>query len=223
MVSMYDMIMDFPLFKGIGRDHVSAMLEKTNVYFHRYGAGEKVYSRGELSKRIGFVVRGKIRVNWTDSGEVLSASETLGSGAVIGADSLFGLQTIMECDIVTITSCSIFYISKDEYMALLSDDSIYLMNYLNYLSLRAQQARRAILDNENSSVAGILGRWLRSMTSHRGEDIMFRISIYDLANLCGCTSEECMAQITELEESELISFTDGVIRIPSRLRFLDKD
>lgn len=221
MVSMYDMIMDFPLFKGISRDHVSAMLEKTNVYFRRYGAGDNVCSAGDNSDRVGFLVRGEIMMSIRSIEVELRIVQTLGPGTVIGADTLFGWDTKMNADIVTLTACSIMYVSKEEYMSLLNDDPIYLMNYLNYLSLLAQQSRKAVRQHAGCGVTPVLSRWLLSHTNRRSREIKILADVDTIVATCGKSYEETMDELRLLEDKGLIKLTPGSVEILSRLNFLD--
>lgn len=221
MRSMYDMIMDLPLLKGIGRDQVSAMLEKTSIVFRPFAISETLAESGDKCSDIGFIVSGKVRQTYRSDDGKIEISQTLLPGSVIGADSLFGLETTYPVDIKALTEGSLLVFTKEEYMRLLRNDDIYLLNYLNYLSLRSQCSRIAIRRYEGRGVEGLIARWLLSMTDQYGRDIAMRISVEDAAAVTGLTESDVLDRFEDLEKQGIISTHGDTIRIIDRRDFLD--
>ena len=61
MQSMYETIMELPLFKGIGEDQLSVMLEKTSVEFLKFEEGEIISKADESVQYINFILNGRVR------------------------------------------------------------------------------------------------------------------------------------------------------------------
>ena len=47
MDSMYDVLLQLPIFQGVSRNKISELIEKINFHFLKYPDGEKKVKRGE--------------------------------------------------------------------------------------------------------------------------------------------------------------------------------
>lgn len=206
MATMYEMIMDFPLFKGISRDHVSMLLERNHVVFESYEPCDTIYKVGETCRQIAFLVQGNVEVSRVSSDAETKISYTLSPGAVIGADSLFGWDTSFASEVKALTKTSILTFTKEEYLRVLSSDDIYLINALNYLSRGLQWARMAAIDFNGNSISDMLCRLVLSLTDRQSRDIkvIFKRELsVDDKEICAGLSRE-----------GLISLSDGTVSIP---------
>lgn len=220
MVSMYELIMDLPLFKGISREQVSMLLEKNRVVFERFRGDEIIVTPGEPCREIRFIVRGSIRSTMV-SKEGISVSQTLTTGTVIGADGLYGINPEYVAEMRAVKPVSLLRFSKEEYFRLLSNDSIYLMNYLNYLARGLQMSRNAICNFSSQGVRGLIGAWLTSMTDTYGRDICIDYQEELFARVCGVSVSELQAQLTALSKEGLIKVTSGRITDIHRRELID--
>ena len=93
MSTMYEMIMDLPLFKGVGKDQVSLFLEKTNVGFSNYNDGDTVIALGEEATMVKFVISGSVKIIHSLASCPIMIEEYCDPGRVLGADRLFGMTT----------------------------------------------------------------------------------------------------------------------------------
>ena len=60
MSSMYETIMELPLFKGVSHDKISELIETTKFHFLKYGNGETIIESGETCTHLRFLVSGSI-------------------------------------------------------------------------------------------------------------------------------------------------------------------
>ena len=93
MASMYEMLMDLPLFKGVGKDQISNFLEKTNINFLNYHDTEILVECGDPVKMVRFVMTGRVRIIHPLKSAAISVEEIAGFGRVLGAERLFGMTT----------------------------------------------------------------------------------------------------------------------------------
>lgn len=218
---MYELIMDLPLFKGISRDHVSTLVEKNHVVFESFCPGDEIVAPGRMCLEIRFIVRGSANVTVKSSHLDVSISQTLTTGAVIGADALYGISPNYIGRVVAKDNVSLLKFTKEVYFRLLQQDSIYLMNYLNYLSRGLQTARDAIREFPSHSVRGLLGAWVTSMTEPFATDITVQYRPEHLAQLCGLTAQEVEQSLHSLSDEGLLTADNGVISGIRRRELLD--
>lgn len=211
MVSMYETIMELPLFKGIGSDQLSQMLEKTRVEFLNFEDGEVIAKTDEQVDSIGFLLSGHIRRLHKLSNFKITFEETLGKGAVIGAMNLYGLSNHYISDIQAVGKSSILKIGKSQYMNILRSDEIYLMNYLNYLSAAAQRRIKMASRDEGYSIGSYLKNIASLLLSPMAKDVRIKGRDEDLAALCGASETEFMVWKRSTALNEGFEFGDNQV------------
>ncbi len=210
---MYETIMDLPLFKGVGADHVSAFLEKTSIHFLKFSPGDSIVRKGEAVKSLKFILSGTIRV-FTDvlNGQV-SVSSLFSGHEALGVTRLFGLHPFYDISVEAVDSVSIMEFGKDKYFGLLQSDPIYMMNFANLLSLNVQRNIETFPSFVRLDISRLFAEWLLLFTSRKSEDIRIK-GVQEIKNIYGVDySESC---IRKLEALSLVSVDDDEILVPDR-------
>ncbi|MDE6443105.1 MAG: cyclic nucleotide-binding domain-containing protein [Muribaculaceae bacterium] len=221
MATMYETIMDLPLFKGVGKDHVSQFLEKTPIMFCNYRDGEIISTPGEEVKMIKFIISGEVKICNTLESLDLTVVERSGSGRVLGADRLFGISTGYPFKIIAAGNTSIMQFKKEQYMNLLYSDRIYMLNFFNYLSLRAQRPTEAVSIFAEGDITGILRRMVAILTDPVAKEVSIEGTVGDLARYCGVDVDKLRNWITLIEGSGMVKREPGRLIIHSREKFLE--
>ena len=218
---MYETIMDLPLFKGVGKDHVSQFLEKTPITFNNYIDGEVISHPGEDVKMIKFIISGEVIIsNRLDSIDI-TVEERSGSGRVLGADRLFGISTGYPFKITSHGKTSIMQFKKEQYVNLLYSDRIYMLNFFNYLSLRAQRPTEAVSNFAEGDITGRLRLMVSILSDPVARELTIRAKRSDLAKYCGVSEGEMNRWIAEMMENGVVFANNEKMMIPSREKFLE--
>lgn len=216
---MYDLLMNLPLFKGISRDHLSELLEKTHADFANFKPGSVIYESEENCGLITFLLKGNVEENVFLANDIC-ISQTIGCGALTGSESLFGWSTCRFSSWYAITDVSVLRISKEEYINILLSDKIYLINYLNLLSLRSQRIRSVI-----STVSDPVKRWitllLATFTDASASNIQISLHPEALSTLSGIPTDTIITHFRDLNDSNLIQTKDNLILIKDRRKFFN--
>ena len=138
MNSMYEILMDLPLFQGVSRDKLSELIEKTPFHFLKYSDGEEIVALGDVCTHIKFVISGEVQMDLPCRNLRVKVSQVLSSPNVIGHDYLFGRKTIYPYNVISHGECGILQISKPDFINILHSDNIFLFNILNMLSRNSQ-------------------------------------------------------------------------------------
>lgn len=211
--TMYETIMDLPLFKGLGTDHISSFLEKTSIEFHRFSSGDIIVEGGAPVKTLRFLISGRIRcVLPVLHGRLTISSEFEGQDA-IGVTRLFGMHPHHEATVTAVNNVGIMEFSKDKYVKLLRSDSIYLMNFANLLSLNVQKTSQIFPDFTRLDLARIFAEWVVLFTVRKSEDIAIS-SASALRDIYGESYVE--RELQHLTELSLIRVEDDRILVPDR-------
>lgn len=220
MASMYEMIMDLPLFKGVGKDHVSSFLEKTHINFINYSDGDVIIERGAEVSMVKYVMTGKVKVVHRLGESGLTVEEINGHGRVFGADRLYGMSTDYPYQVTSIGTTSIMEFSKHQYVRLLATDNIYLINFFNYLSRRAQRPVDFIDDFPGGGIGFSLRMLVDILTDPNAESITINGDL-SLLSAMSCQSVETVkAWIESTVRSGVMNYSDGKISILDRDSFV---
>ena len=201
--TMYETIMNLPLFHGVGPDHVSAFLEKTSIAFHKYSDGEVVVKKGEGVKTLKFLLSGKIRVaHDVLAGEVRIFSDFEGHEA-IAATHLFGMHPHYESTITAVGDVSLMEFSKEKYVGLLRSDEIYLMNFANLLSHNIQKTTHVIPFFRRLDLSRAIAEWLVMFTARKSTNIYID-GVASLEDIYGKSYvEDSLERLTSMNLAEV--------------------
>ncbi len=163
-----------------------------------------------------YVISGKVGIIHSNVSGSCSIHEEIPTGSVIGADRLFGMNTA-----VALSDVCIMKFSKDKYLQLLASDEIYLMNILNYLSLRTQRSVDALNQLYSGSLLGHLAYWLETLTERDSKNIKVDCTIESLSSLTNISADELERQIDFLKRRRLALYSSQSFAIPSRRRLIE--
>ena len=212
MSTMYETIMELPLFKGIGEAQLSQMLEKTSVEFLKFEDGNSITKVDDQVKVVDFILSGRVRQTFYLENFAIAVDEILGKGAVIGALHLFGLDTTYGAESIAMGRVSIMRISKADYMNILLSDKIYMLNFVNYLSAAAQKTQSLFKSIKTSSVARSLHVLAFTFSSRAAETVMVAGEDSEIAKYCGVSLEVFEEWKTNaLAHNRIISNQRGII------------
>ena len=217
---MYETIMELPLFKGIGEDQLSLMLEKTSVEFLRFEDGDVIYKVTDQVKSIDFILNGRVRQTFMLENFSIGVDEILGKGAVLGALRLYGIETIYGAEITSLGRVNIMRISKHDYMNILMSDKIYIMNFVNYLSAAAQKAPLLYQNVKAASINRSLSTLAFTFASRTADSVMIAGEDSAIAQYCG-VSEKVFNEwkSSELAHNRIIVNQRGIfLKSPHLLR-----
>ena len=141
MDSMYDVLLQLPLFQGVSRAKISELIEKTKFHFLKYKSGEQIVSKGEECTHLKFLISGCVRSEMVNKSGKIRVSEVLCAPNVLSPNHLFGRNTNYPSDLYAVEETGIMQIDKQTFIRIMQDESIILINLLNIISRRSQKCR----------------------------------------------------------------------------------
>ena len=220
MDSIYEFIMELPLFKGLSKENVSQLLEKTSISFFNFDNEEVILSEGESIKKVRFLIKGKAKIIYKIKNIDLSVEEIIEAGAPIGADRLFGFNTMCPCDVVSFGKSSLMEFSKEQYLNLLNSDRIYLLNFFNYLSFKSQKSTDAVLTFSQPDFKSRLSLLISLLGLQKSSDVKIKGREESLLKFSGFNLRDFHSWIKKYEQEGKIQYSDGEILIPSINEFI---
>ena len=211
--------MELPLFKGIGEEQLSHLLEKTSVEFLKFEDGDLLVHANEKVEAVDFILGGRIRQTFLLENYALGIDEILGKGGVLGALYLYGLDTKYNADSVALGRVSIMRISKSDYMNILMSDKIYILNFVNYLAAAAQKMQLQMKKVKAPSIGRTLHSLAFTFASRTAETVMIAGEDSEIARYCGVSTREFEEwKNTELSHNRIIVNQRGIFLKSPHLR-----
>lgn len=212
--SMYETIMELPLFKGASTEDISSFLEKTKIEFKNYKAGDVIITEDEPVKVLKFMISGKAEVTASICGgeaRVVTETEEM---VAFGVSGLFGLTPHYVVSAKAKNKVSLMEFSKDSFIELLKINNIFLLNYANFLSHRVQKHENLIRSAKGTGALDALRAIVSAFSTRKCESIYLEFKNEE--SLLKYFPWKGRNDLLELEEKGLISLDGSRIKIISR-------
>lgn len=220
MASMFEILMELPLFKGVSRQRMASTVGSHKFHFLKYLPGELIFRAGDMCSDLAFIISGNVRTRIENTAGRFSVEQTLGAREAIAPDFLFGRNTCYPCSVHSIDTVSILRISKTDYLDILNSDPVFMLNCLNLLSMNAQKCVEGIIAVSTGDLPERIAFWISSLTQPRARDIVLSCARRDLVSLFGVPRTSLRQALEQMSNAGLISFTADSIRVPDRRALL---
>lgn len=218
MDSMYNILIDLPLFRGVSRESISQVVATTKLHFLKYLSGENIVLPAQPCTHIKFVISGNVRMSIANNDKRFTISQRLSAPDVIAPEFLFGRSTHYPCTVTAIDTVGILQIEKSDYMKILVSDSVFMLNFLNMLSMNAQKGIDGILSFTTGTLGERIAYWIIALSQSSGKDITLTCKQRDLHHLFGVQRSSFLAALDEMREQGLINYVPGEIKVLDRSR-----
>ena len=188
MDSMFDKLLQLPLFQGLTHEEFQRLIESFPFHFLKAADGERIATVGEPCSHLRFIVAGAVRFSTSSRVLRVAVEHTLDSPDVIAPDHLFGLDTRYPFDAWASGETALLQIKKLDFLDMLSHSHVLAINILNYLSRNAQSVKYQLMGMQNVRVAERLALIATLFTAQRSRDIKIVYRQRDLNHVLGLQS-----------------------------------
>ncbi len=138
MDTMFDTLLQLPLFQGLAQEDFTCILGKVKLHFTKHKTGETIATAGECCNRLFFLLKGEISSCTTSPDNAYSLIEYLQAPCLLEAQSMFGMNTTYASTYTAGAEAHTVSISKTFVREELFRYEICRLNYTNIVSNRAQ-------------------------------------------------------------------------------------
>lgn len=194
--TMYDTLLQLPLFQGMSKDELSDIIERVRLDFQKIDAGETFFSQGDVCDSLVFVLSGEVEAETIASYGKLSFVERYKRAMIIEPYSLFGMQPRFKSTYRALGTVSLLVIDKQYIYSVLFHYEVFRINLLNLLCNRAEQLYDKVWGISAQELEGRLINFVHSLcTTMHGPKIL-RVRMEDLA---------CLLDDTRLNVSNVLN------------------
>lgn len=200
MTTMFELLMQLPIFCGVSRQRMQEVVGKAKFHFLKYPAGETIIRAGEPCTHINFIISGRARAVTSNESGRFAIEQTLNAPILIAPEFLFGRRTSFPYTLTAIDDTSLLKISKADFMTIIYSDRVFMLNFLNTLSVSAQKASEGIMSLSSGEIEERIAYWIVALTHPQATDIKLIARKRDLCSVFGAqraTYDSGMAKLTE--------------------------
>lgn len=214
-VTMYDTLLQLPLFQGLCKDDFTTIIEKVKFHFHQFKTGDSIVEQGDPCNKLIFLLNGEIKSKVINRQLGYQLSEVFSGPFVIEPYSLFGMQPTFTASYKAHTNARLLTIDKSFILSDLNNYEIFRINYLNMLSNRCQVVSNKLCNHYMGDIKEKFGSFfLLRCIKPEGEKTL-HITMEDLANLIGETRINVSKLLNDLQNKELLQLRRKEIFIPN--------
>ena len=214
--SMYENLMQLPLFNGMSYNRISEIVGNTKLAFLKYLNNELIVSAGDPCTHLMFVIGGKVKLTIRNSNDRFRVTQVLTAPSVISPDFLFGRNTLYPATVTAVDTVSLLQIAKNDFISIVQSDEVCLYNYLNFISTNAQKAVDGVIALTSGSLEERIAFWIIALTQRDATEITLSCRQRDLYTLFGVQRSSFIATLDNLKEKGLIEYSPSEIRVVSR-------
>ena len=213
--SMYDTLLQLPLFQGLCKDDFTTIIEKVKFHFQDFKQGESIVKQGTSCNPLIFLLNGKITLKVVDSLNGYTFHEIIPAPHVIEPYSLFGMSTSYTGTYLAETDVKVLTIDKSFLYDELNHYEIFRLNYLNILSNRIQIAHQKLWSTHLQTLEEKFYRFLSDRSLRPQAEITLQITMEDLARLIHETRINVSRMLNNLQAQGLIQLKRKEMYIPA--------
>lgn len=219
-MQLYDKLLTFPLFLGMGRGDLEQIAGHTKFDFFKAQEGKTVVRVGEACNRLIMMTNGRMEMLKYADDYGYNVVETADAPHVIQPQNLFGLQQRFTATFTAVADCNFISLSKAETVKLCDNFMVFRINYMNLLAMSAQKASSLPWKHLGSDNRQRITAFLFAHCAHPAGPKRFNILMERLAKEINASRLDVSVELNKMKDEGLISLGRGRIIIPSMERLV---
>lgn len=220
MDTMYDTMLQLPLFQGMTEDDLTSILEKVKFHFAKFMPGEVIVQAGSPCKGLVFVMRGLTLATTVEASGRYCLTELCGERTVLEPQQLFGMTTAYVATHTAKTETHTISVTKPYVMKVLLRHPIFLLNYLNMATSRAQTMAARHWRQTGGNSAQRIAAFMLSLMERPAGPKSLQIKMDHLAQITGETRMNISRVLHEWQDAGWVELKRREIFIPDAAKLI---
>ncbi len=214
MDTMYETLLQMPLFQGLGEDEFTKIIGKVKLHFLKYKLGNVIFKSGDSCNDLIFLLKGKLKVESKGESMNFIMKEFVDAPSLIEPYSLFGMRTDYISTYTAETNIEMVLIDKLFILTELDKYEVFRLNYRNIICNRAQQLYKKIWQSTYSCLeVKIVDFFLEYCERPYGRKLL-KIKMENFALIIGETRLSVSKCLNKFEKEGLLILHRTEIEIP---------
>lgn len=205
-----------PLFKGINNEELSFLLKDIHYQIKKYQKGQMIAQAGDDCNSLMIMLKGSVKGEMMDPSGKSIKIEDIEPPKPLAIAFVFGQNNRCPVNIVANNDVEIFRLPKESMILLLQKSVVFLKNFMDIISNRAQFLSDKIRFLSFQTIRGKLAHYLLQIIGPVDGEIILPKSQEELANMFGVTRPSLGRAIRDMHNDGLIEAKGKSIKIVDR-------
>ena len=214
METMFDTLLQLPLFQGLCHEDFTSILDKVKLHFIKHKVGETIIESGSPCKQLCFLLKGEVSIVTSSKENIYTVIEQMEAPYLLEPQSLFGMNTHYTSAYVAHTEAHTVSISKAFVLSDLFRYDIFRLNYMNIISNRAQTCYNRLWTKVPEKLEARIADFILSHIERPSGEKILKIKMEELANAINDTRLGVSKALNGMQEDGLLELHRGEIVIP---------
>ncbi len=214
-LQIYDRLLQFPLFLGLGMDDLTHIAGHTRFDFRKYAAGKRIVGEGQICNEILLLTNGRLLMRTSAFDHSYSVEEEAPAPYTVQPECLFGLTQRYRSTFTAITDTNFIAIGKKELERLCDAFTVVRMNLANTLATLSQRQSARPWRRQPQELSGRITAFIADRCQYPAGRKTVRILMSQLASELNDNRQNVSTALNSMQNDGLINLHRGRIVIPS--------
>ena len=213
METMFDTLLQLPLFQGLCQEDFTNILDKVKLHFNKHKAGECLISQGNQCNRLCFLLKGDVSMTTTSKDGTYTVIERLNAPHVIEPQSLFGMNVAYSSTYTAHTQAHTVSIDKLPVLTQLFQYEIFRLNMLNIICTKSQRLTRFPWRTRPKDIRHKIARFIEMRCLRPAGEKIVHIKMERLSDEIGESRLNVSRELNAMDAEGIISLRRGEIYV----------
>lgn len=212
MNTMFETMLQLPLFQGLAHDDFTKILAKVKLGFTKHKVGEEIAYAGGTCDQLIFVLKGEVSVCTAFLGiPSCSLTEFIHAPFVVEPQSLFGMKTSYVSTYIAQTEVHTLSVNKSFIMNELLCYDIFRLNYTNIICNRSQNLRNRLWSLHKGNAELHIAHFILAHSERPVGKKILKIKMEELAQAINSTRLSVSKALNDMQDQGLLTLHRGEI------------
>ena len=217
----YEILTGSPLFKGLTMTDIKSVLSEVPHKVRKFNSGSLIAQSGEQVNSLMLVISGLIKAEMVDyTGRIIKIEDIAAPGAIAPA-FMFGNKNRFPVNVIAVPDTELLIIEKSDFLKLLRNNDIILINFLDMISNRSRFLSDKIKFLNFKTIKSKLAMYILELAGDTKVEVKLDRTQNDLADYFGVARPSVARALGDLEEMGIISTHGKYIKLLRKEQLAD--
>lgn len=219
---IYDRILEFPVFQGLGKIDLEDVVGNTKFDFHKFPPKRTIVTADTPCEKLYFLLSGKVVCTRESDDHTYSISEEFEAPMLQQTEAIFGHRQRFTHTVTSITEVGIMTVDRNEMIKFLERYPVVRMNMVNRYATHIQQLTHQVWRHQSSDLTQRLIDFVAAHCLKPTGRKVVRIKMRQMAHELNDNRLNVSLSLNELSDAGLIELRRGHFIIPSMERLINR-
>jgi len=215
--SMYDLLMQLPVFQGISTEQMTHILEVIPFDFRVFNKGDVICNGGDVVIGATFLLSGRVELETPIFNHRVKITQLFDAPYTFSLHHLFGADITARSTMrAAANKTGLMVLHKTDFLRIMHENEIALINVMNMLCTRAQKQHKAIDFSGVNDPVLKLSSWILAFTERSATEVCAEANEADWCDMLQLDSPAFWRCVATLEGQKVVESENG------RLKLLDR-